>query len=72
MYWQSTEYRSFGQNALFGEIITAQKVMYEKFGDNFLTQFVSKGFLAAHCSQDVAEQYRRKLQVRALLFLILF
>jgi len=42
--------------------------MYEKFGDNFLTQFVSNGFLAAHCSQDVAEQYRQKLQVRKLLF----
>lgn len=59
---KSFDFRDANSNALFGEIITAQKVMYEKFGDNFLTQFVSNGFLAAHCSQDVAEQYRRKLQ----------
>lgn len=59
---KSFDFRDANSNALFGEIITAQKVMYEKFGDSFLTQFVSKGFLAAHCSQDVAEQYRRKLQ----------
>uniref|UniRef100_A0A7C9A2R2 Exportin-T n=1 Tax=Opuntia streptacantha TaxID=393608 RepID=A0A7C9A2R2_OPUST len=59
---KSFDFRDANSNALFGEIITAQKVMYEKFGDNFLTQFVSKGFLAAHCSQDVAEQYRQKLQ----------
>lgn len=59
---KSFDFRDANSNALFGEIITAQKVMYEKFGDSFLTQFVSNGFLAAHCSQDVAEQYRRKLQ----------
>lgn len=52
------------QHALFGEIMTAQKVMYEKFGENFLANFVSKGFLAANCSQNLAEQYRQKLQVR--------
>lgn len=59
---KSFDFRDANSNALFGEIITAQKVMYEKFGDNFLTQFVSNGFLAAHCSQDMAEQYHRKLQ----------
>lgn len=59
---KSFDFRDANSNALFGEIITAQKVMYEKFGDNFLTQFVSNGYLAAHCSQDMAEQYRRKLQ----------
>ena len=41
----------------------AQKVMYEKFGQDFLVQFVSKGFLTAHCPQDLAEQYCQKLQV---------
>ena len=51
------------QLALFGEIITAQKVMYEKFGDTFLANFVSKCYLAAHCPQELAEQYRQKLQV---------
>ena len=41
----------------------AQKVMYEKFGDDFLVNFVSKGFSSAHCPPDQAEQYRQKLQV---------
>ncbi|KAL5156311.1 Exportin-T [Glycine soja] len=47
---------------LFGEIVLAQKVMYEKFGDDFLVHFVSKGFSSAHCPPDLAEQYRQKLQ----------
>ncbi|XWS18812.1 hypothetical protein CRYUN_Cryun32bG0077100 [Craigia yunnanensis] len=34
---------------LFGEIVLAQKVMYGKFGDDFLAHFVSKGFSSAHC-----------------------
>lgn len=59
---KSFEFRDANSHALFGEIITAQKVMYEKFGQSFLTNFVSKGFLAKHCSQDLAEQYRQKLQ----------
>lgn len=40
----------------------AQKVMYDKLGDNFLVHFVSKGFSAARCPPDLAEQYRQKLQ----------
>ncbi len=51
------------QFVLFGEIVLAQKVMYEKFGDEFLIHFVSKGFPAAHCPQDLAEQYCQRLQV---------
>lgn len=47
---------------LFGEIVTAQKVMYEKFGRDFLIHFVSKAFPTAHCPQDLAEQYCQKLQ----------
>ncbi|RDX81332.1 Exportin-T, partial [Mucuna pruriens] len=47
---------------LFGEIVLAQKVMYEKFGDDFLVHFVSKGFSSAHCPPDLAEEYRQKLQ----------
>lgn len=56
------------QFVLFGEIVLAHKVMYDKFGDDFLVQFVSKGFSAAHCSPDLAEQYRQKLQVIKLLW----
>ncbi|CAO2840280.1 unnamed protein product [Amaranthus hypochondriacus] len=59
---KSFEFRDANSLALFGEIITAQKVMYEKFGDTFLANFVSKGYLAAHCPQELAEQYRQKLQ----------
>lgn len=51
------------QLVLFGEIVLAQKVMYEKFGNDFLVPFVSKGFPAAHCPQDLAEKYCQQLQV---------
>lgn len=51
------------QLVLFGEIVLAQKIMYEKFGNEFLIHFVSKGFPAAHCPQDLAEEYCQKLQV---------
>ncbi|XP_022715279.1 exportin-T-like isoform X3 [Durio zibethinus] len=47
---------------LFGEIVLAQKVMYEKFGDDFLVHFVSKTFSSAHCPQNLAEQYCQKLK----------
>lgn len=44
----------------------AQKVMYESFGDDFLVHFVSKGFPAAHRSQDLVGQYCQKLQVASV------
>ncbi|KAF3452025.1 hypothetical protein FNV43_RR08121 [Rhamnella rubrinervis] len=56
------EFRDANTHVLFGEIVLAQKVMYERFGDDFLVHFVSKGFPAAHCSQELAEQYCHKLQ----------
>jgi len=51
------------QLVLFGEIVVAQKVMYDKFMDDFLVPFISKGFYVAHCPPEMAEQYRQKLQV---------
>ncbi|KAL6335409.1 hypothetical protein AAG906_029652 [Vitis piasezkii] len=54
--------RSLSFLVLFGEIVLAQKIMYEKFGNEFLIHFVSKGFPAAHCPQDLAEEYCQKLQ----------
>lgn len=51
------------QLILFGEIVLAQKIMYEKFGNDFLVHFVSKGFPSAHCPQDLTELYCQKLQV---------
>ncbi|XP_042492177.1 exportin-T isoform X1 [Macadamia integrifolia] len=59
---KSFEFRDVNTLVLFGEIVVAQKVMYEKFGDEFLIHFVSKGFPNAHCPQDLAEQYCQKLQ----------
>ncbi|KAG6733275.1 hypothetical protein I3842_01G218800 [Carya illinoinensis] len=59
---KSFEFRDANTLVLFGEIVLAQKVMYEKFGDEFLIHFVSKAFAAAHCPQDLAAQYCQKLQ----------
>ncbi|KAK1434241.1 hypothetical protein QVD17_11160 [Tagetes erecta] len=59
---KSFEFRDASTLALFGEIVLAQKVMYEKIGNDFLIGFVSKGFSAAHCPQGLAEEYCQKLQ----------
>lgn len=54
------------QLLLFGEIVLAQKVMYEKLGSDFIIHFVSKGLQAAHCPHELTEQYYQKLQVQEL------
>ncbi|CAA0814601.1 Exportin-T [Striga hermonthica] len=59
---KSFEFRDANTVALFGEIVIAQQVMYEKFGNDFINNFVSKGFLNVNCPQDLAEQYCHKLQ----------
>ncbi|KAL3840774.1 hypothetical protein ACJIZ3_025365 [Penstemon smallii] len=59
---KSLEFRDANTMALFGEIVLAQKVMYEKFGNDFLHNFVSKSFSNVQCPQDLAEQYYQKLQ----------
>ncbi|XVF27059.1 hypothetical protein REPUB_Repub14bG0073900 [Reevesia pubescens] len=59
---KSFEFGDANTLILFGEIVLAQKVMYEKFGDDFLVHFVSKGFPSAHCPQNLAEQYCQKLK----------
>lgn len=59
---KSFEFGDANTLILFGEIVLAQKVMYEKFGNDFLVHFVTKGFPTAHCPQDLAEQYCQKLQ----------
>ncbi|KAK9101542.1 hypothetical protein Scep_024972 [Stephania cephalantha] len=60
---KSFEFRDANTLVLFGEIVVAQKVMYEKFGDEFLVHFVSKAFQTAQCPQELAEQYCQKLQI---------
>lgn len=59
---KSFEFRDANTFVLFGEIVMAQKVMYEKFGNNFLVHFLSKGFPNSHCPQDLAEQFSQQLQ----------
>ncbi|KAI5602377.1 hypothetical protein POPTR_001G168100v4 [Populus trichocarpa] len=59
---KSFEFHDANTLILFGEIVLAQKVMYEKFGDDFLAHFVTKCFTSAHCPQDLASQYCQKLQ----------
>ncbi|KAI3463220.1 hypothetical protein Pfo_019883 [Paulownia fortunei] len=59
---KSFEFRDANTLVLFGEIVMAQKVMYEKFGNLFLLHFVSKGLPNVHCPQELAEQYCQKLQ----------
>ncbi|XP_011035726.1 PREDICTED: exportin-T-like isoform X2 [Populus euphratica] len=60
---KSFEFHDATTLILFGEIVLAQKVMYEKFGDDFLAHFVTKCFTSAHCPQDLASQYCQKLQM---------
>ncbi|XP_073105728.1 exportin-T-like isoform X2 [Elaeis guineensis] len=59
---KSFDFRDANTLVLFGEIVLAQKVMYEKFGDDFIIHFLSKGLPAVHCPRDLAEQYYQKLQ----------
>ncbi|KAL3824500.1 hypothetical protein ACJIZ3_020529 [Penstemon smallii] len=59
---KSFDFRDANTMVLFGEIVLAQKVMYEKFGNDFLLYFVSKSFQNVHCPQDLAEQYCQNLQ----------
>ncbi|KAE8728615.1 Exportin-T [Hibiscus syriacus] len=59
---KSFEFGDANTLVLFGEIVLAQKVMYEKFGDDFLVHFVSKGLPSVHCPQNLAEQYCQKLK----------
>ncbi|KAG9141005.1 hypothetical protein Leryth_012587 [Lithospermum erythrorhizon] len=59
---KSFEFRDANTLVLFGEIVLAQRTMYEKFGNDFLMHFVSKGFPTVHCPQDLAEQYCHKVQ----------
>ncbi|EOA33575.1 hypothetical protein CARUB_v10019717mg [Capsella rubella] len=59
---KSFDFSDATTHALFGEIITVQKVMYEKFGNAFLMHLMSKTFPLVHMPQDLAEQYCQKLQ----------
>lgn len=59
---KSLEFHDANTLVLLGEIALAQKVMYEKLGDDFLVHFVSNGLQTAHCPLDLAEQYYTNVQ----------
>ncbi|XP_062187227.1 exportin-T-like [Phragmites australis] len=59
---KSFDLRDANTLVLFGEIVMAQKIMYERFGEDFIVNFVTKGLPEAHCPPDLAEQYFQKLQ----------
>ncbi|OAY36407.1 exportin-T isoform X2 [Manihot esculenta] len=59
---KSFDFQDANTLVLFGEIVQAQKLLYEKFGNDFVLHFVSKGFPSAHCPQDLAQQYCQRLQ----------
>ncbi|KAL3528585.1 hypothetical protein ACH5RR_007907 [Cinchona calisaya] len=59
---KSFEFHDANTLVLFGEIVLAQKIMYEKFGNDFLVPYISNGFPTAHCPQDLVQQFCQKLQ----------
>ncbi|XP_047342580.1 exportin-T-like [Impatiens glandulifera] len=69
---KSFEFTDSNTMLLFKEIALVQKVMYEKFDNEFLLHFVSKWFPSAQCPQDLAEQYCKKLKHKDLDVLVSF
>jgi len=59
---KSFDLRDANSLVLFGEIVLAQKIMYERFGEEFIMNFVAKGLPEVHCPPDLAEQYYQKLK----------
>lgn len=59
---KSFDLRDANSLVLFGEIVMAQKIMYERFREDFVVNFVVKDLPEAHCPPDLAEQYYQKLQ----------
>lgn len=59
---QSFDLRDANSISLFGEIVTAQKVIYEQCGDEFLIHQATKVLPAAHCPPNLAEQYCLHIQ----------
>ncbi|KAH9298639.1 hypothetical protein KI387_030321, partial [Taxus chinensis] len=56
------DFRDAHTITLFGDIVCAQKVIYEKCGDDFLLHLAMNIFPATQCPQDLAEQYCLELQ----------
>lgn len=61
---KSFDFRDANTVVLFGEIVLAHKVMYEKFGDEFITHFKSNCLPSAHCPQQLANLYSLNLKCK--------
>ncbi|OEL21909.1 Exportin-T [Dichanthelium oligosanthes] len=59
---KSFDLRDANSLVLFGEIVVAQKIMYERFGDVFIKKFVEPSLTKVCCPPDLAKQYCQKLQ----------
>jgi len=59
---KSFDLRDANSLVLFGEIVVAQKIMYERFGDVFIKKFVETDLTKVCCPPDLAKQYCQKLQ----------
>lgn len=51
------------QVSLFGEIVIAQKLLYEKCGNDLLIHLATKVLPAVHCPPNLAEQFCLHIQV---------
>ncbi|KAJ1291839.1 hypothetical protein BS78_02G347800 [Paspalum vaginatum] len=59
---KSFDLRDANSFVLFSEIVIAQNTMYERFGEDFIVNFVAKCLPEVHCPQDLVEQYYRRLK----------
>ncbi|EPS71317.1 hypothetical protein M569_03439, partial [Genlisea aurea] len=59
---KSFDFQDANTLSLFGEILAAQMVMYEKFGEVFVRHFTSKVSANALCPRNFSEEYCQKLQ----------
>ncbi|KAL3700068.1 hypothetical protein R1sor_018090 [Riccia sorocarpa] len=58
----SFDLRDANTFSLFGEIVTAQKMLYEKCGEEFWMHLATKLLPAVHCPPNMAEQYCLHIQ----------
>ncbi|XP_024390921.1 exportin-T isoform X2 [Physcomitrium patens] len=58
----SFNFRDANTVALFGEIVTAQKLLYEKCGNDLLMHLATKVLPAVHCPPNLAEQFCLHIQ----------
>ncbi|KAG6542252.1 hypothetical protein Mapa_016380 [Marchantia paleacea] len=58
----SFDLRDANTFSLFGEIVTAQKMLYEKCGEEFWMHLATKLLPAVHCPPNLAEQYCLHIQ----------